>query len=138
MKIYRSFNNFNSKIDIEPTPDSVRKLVDECLNAALNRPDLKEEPPAEAWFEINGSNFRLSIGMRSNESNYVYLSKGAPEELQKKESKGIFGSLKAFAKAASVVDITASLSKDQLVSFLAIVFTDDFDKMWSFLQPYAL
>jgi len=138
MKIYRITNNFNSRIDVEPTLDSVRNLVNECLNAALNRPDPEEEPPAEAWFEIEGSDFYLSIGMRSDESNYVYLSKGKHEEPQKKELKGVRGFFKAISKMATVVDVTASMSKDQLVSFLPIIFTDDFDKLWSFMKPYAL
>jgi hypothetical protein len=138
MRIYRSANNFTSKIDVEPAPDSLRNLVDKCLDAAMNRPDPKAQPPAEAWFDIESDNYRLSIGMQSIEANYVYLCKGAPDEPQKKASKGFFGFLKAFAKANSGQDLTASLSKDQLVSFLVIILTDDLEKITSFLQPYSV
>lgn len=137
MEIYRSSNNFTNKTEVESTPDSVRDLVDKCLDAALNRPDLKAEPPAEAWFDIVSNYFQLSIGMRSIESNYVYLKVGAPEE-QKKVSKGVFGFLKAFASANSGQQITASLSKDQLVSFLDVVLTDNPGDIATFLEPYAL
>jgi hypothetical protein len=137
MKIYRSASNFTEKIDVEPAPDSVRDLVDKCLDAALHRPDPKAEPPAEAWFEIDSDNYRLSIGMRSLEDNYVSLHIGAPVE-PRKVSKGFLGFLKVMTSPSSGQDILASMSKDQLVSFLAIVLTDDLQRITSFLQPYAV
>ncbi|MBI1795322.1 MAG: hypothetical protein HYR70_14190 [Chloroflexi bacterium] len=136
MEIYRSSNNFTEKTEIESTPASVRDLIDKCLDAALNRSDPKAEPSAEAWFDIVSDYFQLSIGMRSIESNYVNLHIGAPSEPQKVSS--FFGFLKFIANPNAGQDILASLSKDQLVSFLDIVLTDNLGDIAAFLEPYAL
>jgi hypothetical protein len=138
MKIRRDSNNFKDKIEIEPTLAAARGLVDTCLASAVNRPDLKKEPPAEAWFEIEGEDYLVSIGMREEKSNYVYVRQKQPGETPAEKPKGLFGFLKAASKAMAVKDMTGQLSKDQMFAFLAVVFTEDIGQMWSYLKPFAM
>lgn len=131
MKVLRDRNNFTEKIEVEATPEALRALVDECLAAAENRPNLKDEPPAEAWFDVVGDGWYVSIGMREEETNYASLVLGAPPE----KPKGFLDILKRMVTARN---LTASLTYDQVLEFLDVVLSGNVDAMITFLQPYAI
>ncbi|GAB4505409.1 MAG: hypothetical protein Fur0043_24040 [Anaerolineales bacterium] len=101
----KGYYAFTEKIEMEATPEALHALVDECLAAAENRPDPKDEPPAEAWFDIVGEGWYVSIGMREEDSNYAALVVGAPPE----KPKGFLDILKRLTTAK---DWTASLTYD--------------------------
>lgn len=138
MKIYRDTNNFTEKTEVEPIMESVRELVDQCLAAAMNRPKSMKDPPAEAWFEVIADDFKVSIGMQTVEQNYVYVKEGVPSKTPEQRPKGFLGLIKAMASVLPGREITAGLTKDEVISLMVIVLTGDLIKIESFLNPYDI
>jgi hypothetical protein len=97
-----------------------------------------KEPPAEAWFDVIADNFKVSIGMQTNNQNYVFMKEGVLVETPEQPPKGVVGFIKALGKAQPGREITASLTKDEVISLMAIVLTEDLAKILSFLNPFDL